>query len=232
MPLLRKKRREFGLEEEAEALFQNPPNLDEIQANLLQNGFEPVTDQDYGTEENIEEIFVKVDGDARPFIKVNILGKDILGLLDSGAQRTVLGVGSKKMVKELHLKIYPSDASIKTASGAEIEIGGYVNLPVTFNQECHIIPTLIAPKLNRRLILGYEDFWKAFRLQPTILNQSELFEICTVDEEIQSEREENEILSAAQIQELEDVKGLFKGSVEGEVLDTTTLISHKKRIKR
>lgn len=227
MPLLRKKRRELGLEEEAEALNRNPPNIDEIQTSLLENGFEPVADEDYGIDQNIEEIFVKVDGDARPFIKVNILGKEILGLLDSGAQRTVLGIGSKKLIRELQLKVYPSDASIKTASGAEIEIGGYVNLPVTFNQQCHIIPTLIAPKLNRRLILGYEDFWKAFRLQPTILKQSELFELCTVDEEIKCEREENDILSAAQFQELEEVKGLFKGSVEGEVLDTTTLISHK-----
>lgn len=207
MPLLLKKRRELGLEEEAEALCQNPPGIAEIQAGLLGNGFEPVPDESYDNEQNLEEIFVEVDGDERPFMKVNILGKEILGLLDSGAQRTVLGIGSRKLIRDLHLTVYPSETYVKTASGAAIDIEGYVNLPITFNQECHIIPTLIAPRLNRRLILGYEDFWKVFRLQPTLLNQSELSELCVMDKESPSEQEITDELSATQLRELEEVKG-------------------------
>lgn len=225
MSLLCKKRRELGLEEVVDAFPENPPHLNEIKARLLQNGFKPITDQDYDNEYNINEIFIEVSGDARPFVKVSILGKELIGLLDSGAQRTVLGVGSMKIVRELKLKIYPSNTNIKTASGALVEIKGYVNLPVTFNNECHIIPTLIAPNLNRRLILGYEDFWKVFKLKPTVLQSAELSELSAVV------GKENDELSESQKQILEEVKGLFKGSVEGEVLDTTLLISHKIEIK-
>ena len=148
-----------------------------------------------------------------------------------GPQRTVLGIGSRKLIKELGLKVYPSEVTIKTTSGAGIEIEGYVNLPITYNQECHIIPALIAPKLNRRLILGYEDFWKAFRLQLTFLKSSELYELDTIASESQDEQHEQDELSDEQMQRLEEVKGLYKGSVEGEVLDTTSLISHRIEIK-
>lgn len=70
MPFLRKKRGELGLEEEAGVISEIPPSLDNIEESLLQNGFEPVTAEDYDSDHSIEEILVKVNGDARPFVKV------------------------------------------------------------------------------------------------------------------------------------------------------------------
>ena len=116
-----------------------------------------------------------------------------------------------------------------------MEVEGYVHLPVTFNDENKIIPALIAPNLKRRLILGYDDFWRSFGLEPTVPSQpTELvdeLEEGSVEGYEQGGEGEVEILSPEQKLELDEVKKLFQSAVEGEVLGVIPIISHKIELK-
>lgn len=156
-----KKRGVFSLRGQAEVDRRNPPTNDRVTEELEMSGFEPVSENDYSPVSNVDELFVRVDGDTRPFVKVSVLGREIIGLLDSGAHRSVLGAGCRKLIKLLKLKMFPSDTHVQTASGSTVDVEGFVYLPVTFNNENRIIKTLVAPKLKRRLILGFGDFWRA-----------------------------------------------------------------------
>ncbi|XP_062533714.1 uncharacterized protein LOC134202723 [Armigeres subalbatus] len=134
--------------------------------------------------------------------------------------------GLKKELKQV---------TLKTASGSPVEVEGYVHLPVTFNNENKIISALVAPTLKRRLILGYNDFWRSFGLQPTVqTDQSHLIEgLEDVYEDVKGEEGENdrEVLTSEQNSQLEDVKKLFKVAIEGEILDVTPILSHRIELK-
>lgn len=239
MPFLSKKRTEFSLKRQVGYDAENPPTSEIVTQEMLSSGFRMFADDDYCSEQNVEELFIRLEGDNRPFAKVCVLGKELIGLLDSGAQRTVLGYGCKKLLREWKLKIFPAEIALKTASGSQVEVEGCVHLPVTFNNENKIISALVAPKLKQKLILGYDDFWKAFRIQPGVqsigciekvdlTNISRVDEICTEDEQ---EEEIVEILNDLQKAQLESIKGLFKVAVDGETLETTPLITHKIDLK-
>lgn len=149
------------------------------------------------------------------------MGISMIGLLDCGAQLTVLGIGSEEFIRALKLKIQPTATRLITAGGDALQVKGCVNMPITFNGETKIVSAIVAPTLKRRLILGI-DFWKLFRIEPTV-------------EEIQftSEREGNSTgqqdkeLNLEQKEQLEDIKKQFKVFREGENLETTPLITHK-----
>lgn len=219
---------------QAEVGRQNPPQYDRVTEELAVNGFEPVSENDYSPVSSVEELFVRVDGDTRPFVKMSVLGREIIGLLDSGAHRSVLGAGCKKLINLLKLKIFPSDVQVQTASSSSIEVEGFVYLPITFNNENRIIKTLVAPKLKRRLILGFNDFWRAFKIQPVVLSresrrrEKELVENLKVEELEWNEKGEKEgDLSETQKAQLEEVKLQFKIAIEGQILDVTSLATHK-----
>lgn len=168
----------------------------------------------------IGELIVRVDGDNRPFAKVDVMGIPVIGLLDCGAQMTVLGFGCDKLLRDLKLKLQSTDLKLTTAGGSRLEVKGYVDLPVTFNGKTQLVTTVVAPTLKRRLILGM-NFWNVFGIEPTI-NQDGV-----AVEEMGAELEEDSGLTEEEKQKLEDVKKKFKGFEEGDKLDITPLISHK-----
>lgn len=49
----------------------------------------------------VSELRLKVDGDNRPFVNVDVLGVKLIGLLDSGAQISIVGFGSEKLLKKI-----------------------------------------------------------------------------------------------------------------------------------
>lgn len=161
-------------------------------------------DDDYDSD-SIDELLIHLEGDARPFVEVEILNKKLIGLLNSGAQKTVLGKGSENLIKHLRLKVFQTSTIAKTASGTPIRIQGYVNWPITFNGETHIVPALIAPEVRHRLILGYEDFWRVFNLEPTVQNRRVSYEN-SLDSDIEVDEISEDSLSQEQ---------LDKGNVQG-----------------
>lgn len=96
---------------------------------------------------------MQIEGDNRPFAKVDVMGLGVIGLLDCGAQMTVLGIGSEKLIRALKLKLQSTIVKLTTAGGAALEVKGFVNLPITFNGKTKFVTAIVAPTLNRRLIL-------------------------------------------------------------------------------
>lgn len=194
------------------------PSSSDCQDSLFHFGYSRVqsTDYDSPTAARLEELFVRVEDDDRPFVKVSVLGIPIIALLDSGAHRSILGTGSLKLIKTCKLKIFPANVDLVTASGQKLDVTGYVNLPMNFNGQTKLIAALVVPALKRRLLLG-TDFWNAFGIVPTIPK--------VAVEELEVSPEEPP-LTNDQLGELDIVKDLFKVAIEGK-LDTTPLISHR-----
>lgn len=110
-----------------------------------------------------------VEGDNRPHATVLVLGHKVLGLLDSGANISVLGKNSENLINKLKLKKIPLLSNIKTADGTSHIVTSYVNLPIYYNKTLHTVKTLVVPSLTKELVLGM-DFWTLFGIKPVISN--------------------------------------------------------------
>lgn len=170
----------------------------------------------------VSELRVELESDNRPFAGVEVMGLKVVGLLDSGAQVSILGVGSDKLIRRLQLKVFPTKIRLSTAGGDSLGVIGYVNLPVTFNAETKIVTTLVAPSMKRRLILGM-NFWRMFNREPTIHPLHQVVDVIDAEETVQ---EEGDRLTPEQQQQLDEVKATFRVFVEVSKLDSTPLISH------
>lgn len=171
----------------------------------------------------ISELKLDVEGDNRPFAVIDVMGVELIGLLDSGAQISILGCGSKNLLTKLKLKLLSTDTKLTTAGGSRLDVLGYVNLPVTFHGQTKIVTTLVAPAMKRRLILGM-NFWRMFNIEPTI--QGQLGGIAESMEAEAEKHDDAEILTADQQARLEEIKVKFKVFREGDKLGVTPLISH------
>lgn len=170
----------------------------------------------------VEELTVRVEGDNRPFVKFEVMGMPMVGLLDSGAQVSILGIGGEKLLQKLKMKRSQTRTKLFAAGGEVLEVRGAVHLPITFNGRTRLVTTLIAPSLKRRFILGM-NFWRLFGIEPTIRDSPEV-----LVEEVEVEHEEEEIpLTVGQREQLEAIKKEFKAFEEGQTLGTTPLITHK-----
>lgn len=110
---------------------------------------------------------IKEHEDNRPYVEVEIGNEKINGLLDSGASCSILGNGTKELIEKLHLKLYQSGTTVKTADGTQHAPNGYVNVPIIFNNKLGVLPFLFVPTITKQLILGI-DFWKYFNIKPVV----------------------------------------------------------------
>lgn len=89
------------------------------------------------------------------------------GLLDSGAAVTILGDNSHLRLLATGLTLLDNDLPNKfvAAGGQMMSAIGYINLPVTFENNFHIIKAYVIPSVKSSLILDV-DFWRKFKLCP------------------------------------------------------------------
>lgn len=107
-------------------------------------------------------------GDERPYLTVEILGKRVLGLLDSGASRTILGSKGFSIIRNLNLGVNSSKRiSCTVANGEKCQSIGVVELPITLRGQCRLIEAIVVPELTHVLILG-ADFWRIMGIVPDL----------------------------------------------------------------
>jgi hypothetical protein len=88
-------------------------------------------------------------------------------LLDSGAAVTILGNNSHSHLVDCTL--HQDDRISMTAAGGQaLNSIGYMNLPVTFEGQFHVIRAYVVPEVETSIILGI-DFWRAFQICPKYL---------------------------------------------------------------
>jgi len=105
--------------------------------------------------------------DERPYLKVEIFNRPVLGLLDSGATRSLVGLTGYQILQKLHLKLIRPEHRCSVANGQTCTSLGYIQTPVTLMGRTHLIDILVIPKLPHTLILGL-DFWKTMGVIPNL----------------------------------------------------------------
>lgn len=146
---------------------------------------------------------------------VDVFGIKMIGLLDSGANCTIMGSKCLEFVNKLGLKTHEMDNTITTADGISHPVLLYVYLSFKFNGRKEVLRTLLVPSFDKELVLGM-DFWNRFNIQPTIKS-----EVCAVN--LDSEPE-NHALSVAQLKQLKDVSRTFLRATRGKLTQTTATV--------
>ena len=170
---------------------------------------------------------VQVPNDNRFYIQCKLISESMTGLLDSGANITL--VNSDNVLKKLGIPISPTTTTVITAGGERHKAEYYAEIPFVFQNQCKIIPTLILPGFTHSLLLGI-TFWHAFNIVPSIC-QPISTEVLNVESNgntpgEQAEETNNPIsLTEDQSQALERVKKEFPLTVENK-LGRTHLLAH------
>lgn len=106
--------------------------------------------------------------DERPYLKVKVFGREFLGLLDSGATRTIMGNDSWELLKPFGINLNSEDApNCSVANGNVCESLGSVCVPMELMGKIKLVNVLIVPSLKHSLILGL-DFWKSMEIVPNL----------------------------------------------------------------
>ncbi|KAJ8969833.1 hypothetical protein NQ317_012687 [Molorchus minor] len=115
----------------------------------------------------LDYVITQVVGDQRPYLKVSILGCPLVGLLDSGASRTLVGTSGYEILKRVGLPLRPADVKCTVANGQSCKSLGYVSTPISLMDKTRIVDILVVPELPHQLILGV-DFWMSMDIVPDL----------------------------------------------------------------
>lgn len=108
-------------------------------------------------------------GDERPYVTVSVFGKELLGLLDSGASHTIAGNRGRSDLQSIgFVNLEPVQQKyVWVANGASCECIGILRVPMKLRDVEKIIDILVVPSLNHSLILGI-DFWLRMGIVPDL----------------------------------------------------------------
>lgn len=157
------------------------PHKEQDAAESSQNNYQNTNNVDLATARQKEEIlgnakevaFVldRCGLDPRPYVTININGKDIVGLLDSGATQTIIGKEGLFLIENTS-EIRPmSDRFVETADARKHKVEGVIDLPMTLEDRTRNIATLVVPTLPQRLILGI-NFWTQMQMVTDMSNKT------------------------------------------------------------
>lgn len=159
------------------------------------------------------------NNDIRPFSQIQILGQPYLALLDSGANKSVIGGALAKRILAEKNNFESRKGMVKTADGQMQNIAGVITVSLTFNTKHDSIEFLIVPSINQDVICGM-DFWKKFGISLSLVgNISEI-------NQTEGETEKDQIhLSPSEKRRLKSVINSFP-SFEVDGLGKTSLVEH------
>lgn len=146
---------------------------------------------------NITSMILNIDHDNRPFLQVRISDKKYMGLLDSGAQCSVMSKEMYDMIDKGEYDLFPCALKITTASKQIVPVLGFVKVQYIVNEIKRTIPTLVINN-GSPLILGM-DFWNAYSIRPIFsdanlnINEIVLDEIDRAKINTENEKQLNQI---------------------------------------
>lgn len=108
-------------------------------------------------------MIIKVNDDQRFHAAVEIAGEKFVGLLDSGAQISVVGSKFIELVERGRLRAKRSHCANRTADGTVHNTAQVVKLPITYCGTFREIEAPIMENLQHDLILGV-DFWQKINI--------------------------------------------------------------------
>lgn len=167
----------------------------------------------------IHSIIINTEKDNRPHAVITILGRQVTGLLDSGANCSLLGGQYLKIIDELHLQKGRVNGGVQTADGTRHNISEFANLPIAYNGRNETLPVLLVPSMPSSVILGM-NFWQKFGVRAVC----ETVEM-VAEEDVQNE-EPMRPLTDEQQKQLDAVVALFPVSTEGKI-GRTSMYTHR-----
>lgn len=159
------------------------------------------------------------ENDPRPFLKVDLAGEVIEGLLDSGASVTCLGQGALDWLDRLGIHWTRLKSSVRTADGNPQIVLGFFDTSIKYGEIFKMIRVYVVPSLSQSLYLGI-DFWRAFGILPMSID--------SITGDIEEPKVDSKMhkLSSDQRFQLDLVTKKFPSfAVEG--LGTTSLHTHR-----
>ncbi|KAM8701527.1 hypothetical protein ACLKA7_012110 [Drosophila subpalustris] len=118
--------------------------------------------------------------DPRVFAEFSLGGRQMRGLLDSGASVSLLGRGCRELAEELNLPVKPYVSTVRTASGEDRSIIGRLVVAVEYKGEVKEVVLYLCPYLEQTAYLGI-DFWRIFGIAPDVVG-SEVPVVEAIDE--------------------------------------------------
>lgn len=115
----------------------------------------------------LDFILASARDDERPYLEVEIFGKKILGLLDSGASATILGGPGWELFKSSNLSFSGNITSCVMANGQSSEVLGSIRLPIRVRDQVIVFDVLVIPEVTHAIVLG-ADFWKRMGIVPDL----------------------------------------------------------------
>lgn len=181
-------------------------------------------------------LLIKRQGDNRSYLRIDILSSQHEGLLDSGANRTVMNPHFAKTLFALGLKATKMQpVGVATADGVTHNITDIIDVPIRLDNQFQVIPIMIMPHLTQQLILGkdfFERFGIQFHFKSNVSSNSPHLETIDIKNPVIISREnlniEQQQALAEMIQNMKETVGVGLGqtSVLKHIIDT----SHNKPI--
>lgn len=123
----------------------------------------------------VDFIISHASEDRRPYMEVSILGRPMLGLLDSGSNRTLVSKDGSEILLGLGLELNTScQTTCTVADGNTCTTVGTIRTPIRLINKVYILDILVVPNLSSTLILGM-DFWLSMDVIPDLRNDAWYF---------------------------------------------------------
>lgn len=128
------------------------------------------------------------------------------------------------------LPLVESDRITVTAAGGQkIKSLGYINIPIYFENQFHILKAYVIPDIKRNLVLGI-DFWQKFKLCPRFIGSITMAksDCCSLVASQPTFIQGYENLDQSQRQLADNVRKQFENiSYQSKGLGVTDLITHR-----
>lgn len=97
----------------------------------------------------IDYLLASVKNDKRPYLNVTILQRDFLGLVDTGASKTIINFELGELLHTMGFKLNSSRTKfVGTANGGNCEVLGCIDIPFCLKNKIVLINTLVVKELT------------------------------------------------------------------------------------
>lgn len=177
-----------------------------------------ISPSEYPDTQHLNSVIINLNNDNRPHAIIQVLGKELTALLDSGANCSLLAGRHVDIVNELGLRKGLVEGGIKTADGTQHKIRNYAHLPIVYNNRNLTLPVLLTPTIPDCIILGM-NFWEKFGVKAVCCSLEMTAEITPTQEQLRQ-------LTPEEHGRLERVVEKFPKATAG-TLGRTSLYEHR-----